>query len=159
MFDVECAWVAGLIEGEGSFTFAGGTTKSGRRFPQIQCGMTDEDVIRKLHRLTGCGGVSVSDSNRKQNPDYKLMYCWIVTRREDVESVLVQIRPHMGDRRRARLDELLAYFDENPPVHPAWIPHGVRLRYSRGCRCRLCKGAEAKYRRELKVRNASVQAA
>lgn len=87
MNEVECAWVAGLLEGEGSFVFVGRRDRS-RTFPQINCSMTDEDVIRKLHRFVGVGYVHEDPGNQRQNPNYKMMWRWSVARREDVTMVL-----------------------------------------------------------------------
>lgn len=39
MNDVEAAWVAGILEGEGTFHLKAGAT------PVVKCGMTDQDVI------------------------------------------------------------------------------------------------------------------
>jgi hypothetical protein len=49
MTDVEKAWLAGIIEGEGTFG------RVGRPGGQIRVVMTDQDVIHRLHAITGLG--------------------------------------------------------------------------------------------------------
>lgn len=47
--DFELGWVAGLIEGEGSFTIKKTRRKNGFSCqPQLRVSITDEDVIRRL---------------------------------------------------------------------------------------------------------------
>ena len=58
MDTIALAWVAGLLEGEGAFVLAWHKSSAGP-YPEVrvQCNMTDEDVIRKLHASTGVGAV------------------------------------------------------------------------------------------------------
>lgn len=57
MTETELAWVAGLIEGEGTFFC---TKRRERRYPVIAVGMTDEDVIQKLYLLVGVGDIFIT---------------------------------------------------------------------------------------------------
>lgn len=121
--------------------------------------MTDEDVIRKLHRFVGVGYVHEDPGNQRQNPNYKMMWRWSVARREDVTMVLTRIRPHMGERRGGRVDELLKHFADNPPMVSLVAPCGTHRKYARGCRCDECKAGESTYRADLKAKRNNVQAA
>jgi hypothetical protein len=49
--DTEFAWFVGLFEGEGCI----GLSSIGR--PTVTISMTDEDVIRRAHRICGLGHV------------------------------------------------------------------------------------------------------
>lgn len=106
MDKVMTAWVAGILEGEGCFHM------ERRRYPRITVQMTDEDVIRKLQMVTGVGKV-----NGPYNPHgrfterthWKPAWRWIVSRPEDVNPILNAIRPLMGERRGAKIDECLAF--------------------------------------------------
>ena len=62
MDSVEIAWAAGLIEGEGTVCVKG----SGGLY--VGASMTDEDVIRKIHSISGIGTVTMPKKleNRKQ---------------------------------------------------------------------------------------------
>jgi hypothetical protein len=49
MTATDIAWLAGIIEGEGTFG------RKGHPAGQVRVQMTDEDVIDRLHSLTGVG--------------------------------------------------------------------------------------------------------
>lgn len=48
--DIEIAWMAGLLEGEGCFTAEGGQ-RARFRYPRITLGMTDRDVVERASVL------------------------------------------------------------------------------------------------------------
>ena len=50
MTDLEIAWIAGILEGEGCFTCDTKTTRL-----RVQCVMTDKDIIDRLHNIVGKG--------------------------------------------------------------------------------------------------------
>ena len=70
--DTDLAWFAGIVEGEGTFSSQG--RHGSRRRPEIAVSMTDEDVIRRCHRITGVGGVS------RYETGFKPMFRWRVTK-------------------------------------------------------------------------------
>lgn len=155
MDEIECAWVATLLEGEGSF----GLGAQGHRVRtvairqlRITCAMTDLDTIEKLHRITGIGNIAQESRTDKRRPYAKLLYVWHASKRGDVVPVLEAIRPHMGARRRAKIDELLAYAKANPLVYNQPLVHGTRRTYRKGCRCAECRAATATFQRDLRNR-------
>lgn len=95
-------WVAGLLEGEGSFI----VTK-GRGLPRVQMQSTDNDVIARLREVLGRGYVTNVGirGTRKQVWGYSLAGLY------DVESLLLQIRPLMGARRKGQIDNVLMVID------------------------------------------------
>jgi hypothetical protein len=104
-------WLAGLLEGEGSFQVGydnrQGLGRSPRRYPRLQLRMTDEDVIARAAALLGCsyhGSVSPSAVGKK--PVYGLAI-------NDARAVALmrQLRPLLGERRQQRIDEILAEQD------------------------------------------------
>lgn len=95
MTSTERAWVAGLIEGEGSFTFNG-------RGPRIAVRMTDEDVVRRLPALTGVGRIYAE----KRDPPRKPTWVWVVAARLDAFRLMKELWPLMGQRRRQRMVEV-----------------------------------------------------
>jgi hypothetical protein len=99
MSDVEVAWVAGIIEGEGCFSF-----KSNNQAAVIVC-MVDKDVIDQLAAWTGVGVVVPKRARRSQ---YQDQWRWTVTAQNDFLALAEKIRPWMKARRGARLDEVCA---------------------------------------------------
>lgn len=99
MTETEAAYVAGLLEGEGCFDFNAGDP----RYPRIRCETTDRDVADKLVELVG-GRISLS---KRRQAHHKQAYMWFLNGRDNVEPVLVAIRPWMSQRRTAKIDELL----------------------------------------------------
>lgn len=94
------AWLAGLLEGEGCFHL-----ERARR-PRMAMQMTDEDVVRRAHEVSGVGTVKGPYFPSAGN---KPAWRWLVSRHEDVRWLLTAIRPYMGERRRAKIDLCLAY--------------------------------------------------
>lgn len=107
MTSEETAWVAGILEGEGSFR----ARYSG---PCISVRMTDRDVVERLHELisgsTLCGPY-VRNGARSRKPIWNLN----VTAKKAVVDLCEQIRPWMMERRRAQMDAMLAALDD-----PEW---------------------------------------
>jgi hypothetical protein len=91
------AWCAGLFEGEGCFTTSG----PGR--PRATLAMTDEDVVRKFHRLMGFGSVS---SQHQLGIGTKTVWYWRVYSLSDVALAIDTLLPMLGERRAARAQEI-----------------------------------------------------
>ena len=102
------AWLAGILEGEGSFII----TKSGRnRYPCISLGMTDYDIIERVGDVWGknpSGPYSYKCQSGKQQTPY-----WYV-RVSGKEAVkwINRILPFMGNRRRVKIRELLTIWKQ-----------------------------------------------
>jgi hypothetical protein len=106
-------WVAGLLEGEGSFgPYIGksGTNKGQVRL-RISCAMTDEDVIRKLHAITGFGSIrgpiQSSPSPKRllagETGEYKPIWVWESKNQEEVYEFELEIFAFMGERRKSQI--------------------------------------------------------
>lgn len=148
--EVDLAWMAGLLEGEGSFTLGGskGTYKNGspRKLGlRITCGSTDLDVVEKLHALAGIGNVSRESRKDKRRDHAKPFWVWTAFARMDVVPYLEAIRPYMGSRRGSKIDELLAYHRDNPLVYNVRAGHGTVTRFRSGCRCSECEPLRSGY--------------
>lgn len=123
MNSIDAAWVAGIVEGEGSMGLDNMGPKSGNRHPKahIKVAMTDEDVVRALHSKTGVGNVfgPYPGGGTKGNPEWKEQWVWHVAKREDVRSIITAILPFLYERRTVqamtcldvmdRLDEAAIY--------------------------------------------------
>lgn len=104
-------WVAGIMEGEGYFSI--NFRDNPNHNPRFQVGvvMTDEDVIRSLHRATGLGSVRGPHKQPGGNDKHKVRWTWGVQRREDVHTLLSAIYPYMHSRRREQIDRILGWLD------------------------------------------------
>ena len=94
--DAEWAWLAGIYEGEGSLAF------TGKNSVTLHIGMTDADIIKRVHELAGVGTVYTF-----QRDSTKAIYAWRTGAAQDVKPVLEAIRPWLGARRAARVDVAL----------------------------------------------------
>lgn len=101
MNEAEAAWLAGMYEGEGCL-YSRITQR--RRYPRIRIRMTDEDVVRKIHTISGVG-LFYESSPPKENRQQ--LYVWEVNKLSDVKTVFRHIYPWLGKRRRAKVDELM----------------------------------------------------
>lgn len=95
----EAAWLAGILEGEGWF----GDVRSragGRRYPIIAVKMKDLDVIQKVADLFG--GMAITNPKTDKGDDI-----WVVRARgKRAISIMQQVYPFMGNRRRETIDGL-----------------------------------------------------
>jgi hypothetical protein len=89
----ELHWLAGLLEGEGSF-MAG--PPSNPRMPIISLHMTDQDVIARVGRIFSRKPHSV----RRRDPRWQPSYLVRVTGGRAVHWMTL-LRPLMGERRQA----------------------------------------------------------
>ena len=92
----QAAWLAGLLEGEGSFV-------SGKSIA-IQVTMTDLDIIQRLPAITGVGRIYRA---RVQKAHYKDAWLWSVQRRAHIRHVINTVLPWLGERRSAAALKLL----------------------------------------------------
>jgi hypothetical protein len=97
----EWAWLAGLLEGEGYF--------SGKPRLVVELEMTDKDVVERAAQLVPGGKTKVSARTRMgrngnpHKPSYRYRWCG-----PRALEVMCGVRKHMGDRRRDKIDAVLA---------------------------------------------------
>jgi len=94
--DTEWAYIAGIIEGEGWIGKCGAMT--------VQ--MTDGDVVRKLHVMSGIG--TYVEGKKPKSGNRKTVHEWGVYGRNEFLVLAEAIRPWMGKRRLERLDAAVA---------------------------------------------------
>ena len=95
---LELAWAAGLIEGEGSVWIKSGPYPAAI----VQLSMTDEDVVRKLHKIFQIGDVYIQKPGVRS---VKLQWKWRVSAQSHVAWVLDLLYPLMGSRRKVQIDK------------------------------------------------------
>jgi hypothetical protein len=112
MTEVELAWVAGLLEGEGCFFPIEYKTKGYRpyTYARVAVLMTDLDVLQRLQELTGIGH-SDGPTPRK-DPRHKPIWHWVASENKESITLMRAVYPLMGERRRARIDEVLALVEK-----------------------------------------------
>jgi hypothetical protein len=99
----EAAWLAGILEGEGSFISTS--------YCSLQVTMTDRDIIARLVAITGVGRVH---ERRAQNPHHKPSQLWVVARHEQIRQLIEAVLPWLGERRSEAALRLLKKVVERP---------------------------------------------
>lgn len=101
----ESAWLAGLMEGEGSFGVRdGGPHRGARRGLIAKLKMTDKDVVEKAKEIMpACGPYVHNDNRPKHSTTYEVQ--WYGQR---AENLMTRILPYMGERRKAKIDKCLS---------------------------------------------------
>ena len=100
-------WIAGLVEGEGSFYLRNRLDYPAAVF---QLNMTDEDVVMRAYELSGeIGGVRPHAPGSRS---VKQQWRWRIAAGAEVAWFMDQMYPLMGKRRRAKIDELRAYLPD-----------------------------------------------
>lgn len=151
----DIAWAAGLFEGEGCLT-QGRIGRDRRPYPHMVVSMTDEDVVRRFHRVVGFGNVT----EKKPSPsEHKVQWRWDAAGWECLDRFAALLGPYLGQRRQRRLAELLLSYVPPPPHPNTLTTHcpagheysgGNLITYKDGRRaCRQCARAA---RRRYKVR-------
>lgn len=105
----EAAWVGGLFEGEGCITISSPRARHPTWSVQLEVKMTDQDTIRRLHAIAGCGGVTAGKDSR---PNHSPTWRWRVAEAWEVRRILRAIRPWLGRRRGAKADEAVAWIEQ-----------------------------------------------
>jgi hypothetical protein len=97
----DVAWAAGFFEGEGSIS---PSTRRGRiEGMSVSLGSTDYDVIERFSKIWGCGSLC----GPYQRGTHKPIWHFRIHNFDDAKTMLERMYPHLGQRRSARIDEVL----------------------------------------------------
>ncbi len=142
---IDIAWLAGLLEGEGSFILRPGNS------PSITVGSTDIDVVQRAHAIMGANG-RIHERRLKSGK----VFCRIVVNDQAVAiDVMKAVLPLMGLRRSERIRQCIAAFEAKPPQRrdQTHCLHGhplsgdnLRVAYEGKYpkrRCRICERARS----------------
>lgn len=99
MNELQIAWVAGLLEGEGTFIRRSGNSCV------ISCEMTDKDTIEKLFSFVGTGNIYFCSA---RNEAWKDTWKWQLTDSLCILELLQLIYPWMSDRRKIAIDIVMS---------------------------------------------------
>ena len=101
-------WAAGLLEGEGYFgaypTYTRIDESKGYKIV-VECGMTDEDVIDRLHAI-----VPWACRDGKSYKGKKEMYRIRLNQADKVYAFVVALYPFMGERRQEQIRDIVSVF-------------------------------------------------
>lgn len=96
--DVQLAWLAGLLEGEGSFNIAC------KKYPVgISLSMTDKDIIETVAKWWG---VSYNSPKARQDHHKQVYKCSL--RGQPAVDLMKLLLPYMGSRRSSKIVEAIA---------------------------------------------------
>ena len=111
MSDIDAAWLAGILEGEGHFgynkrKYTRKSTGEVKFFydPYVHLQMTDKDVVYKVAFLFQSKSVRTYQDERGNR---KLLYRVGCNGKTRLPSLLKSIFPHMGERRKIKITILL----------------------------------------------------
>lgn len=105
MTEAELNWLAGFLEGEASFTIEKHRyEKKTYLYPAISVTSTDYDVLERASRLLGAPNVwKQTKKNVKCKPCFQTR-----VRNDKALSVMREILPLMGERRRRKIEEIVS---------------------------------------------------
>lgn len=150
MSDTEAAWLAGLLEGEGSFLVWDRKT-DGRTVRldvvRVQMCSTDLDVLERVVEVTGLS----RPRPIKAHPDKlgtKPIWQWSIQRKAEVRALTERLLPWLGTRRTEQAQAVLAATEglvirEDGTCrngHPITIDNRVRTAPGKYT-CRICLNA------------------
>jgi hypothetical protein len=95
--ELDIAWFAGLMEGEGSFTLKDSA------YPRLSMQLTDLDVLEKVKRLFG--GHIYECTKREEH--HKQCWAWVLTDLQTVVALSKSLLPFLGQRRAGKATECI----------------------------------------------------
>lgn len=114
MREADIAWIAGIVEGEGTFCIAG---PNGRRtYPQIIVEMSDKDVVEKLAAFW------TSTVRCRPRAPFKDLYKATLSGK-NAAIWMLRLYPLLGARRRGRVREILKAYGTREIRKPGPKPH------------------------------------
>lgn len=106
MTEIDTAWLAGLLEGEGSFMWH-------MPSPTISLHMTDRDVVERVSLIFGR---RLRGPYRHKNPKHKPYWCASLGGPKALE-LMTTILPRMGERRTKQINAVIdTYLAYSPPT-------------------------------------------
>ena len=103
------AWLAGVLEGEGSFMMSRNTVKNKVYFyPKISVNMSDQDIINRVSSVFNTKTYLVPKDKRG---DWKQLYRAQISGAR-AATLMQQLLPWMSARRASKINEILATYGE-----------------------------------------------
>lgn len=122
MSETELAWLAGWLEGEGTFVVTSGVSpRNGKRYPRIRINAvsTDRDV---LEHVVGLAGGRINGPYPRPGGKGKPYSVWTLSTHKQCLPLLRQLLPLMvAERRKAQVQRALSAAEAYMSV-----PHGQK---------------------------------
>lgn len=111
MNEIDLAWLAGLLEGEGSFFMQRNTQPSGvYRYPFITVNMTDRDVIERVAEIFDS---TVYEFKQIYGTSSKKQAYRTQINGSRAAELMRLLLPYMGVRRSEKICEILTEYDNS----------------------------------------------
>ena len=108
-------FLAGVFEGEGSFGFWGKEDKA-NRYLRVQIRMCDEDIVTRFTDYFKLGFITTHvPKNKKHSKSWK----WTVAGEKAI-SVILQMIPYLGIRRKEKFKECCPSFKQLPHLQKSY---------------------------------------
>lgn len=107
--EVDLAWAAGLIEGEGCFTLHKGKSLH----PYLLLDSTDADVIEKLHSIFPFGNKRGPYRSKKLNHKDRYRFDAYGPK---ARNIMINIYPYMCSRRKLKINEIMEKTSNSPSI-------------------------------------------
>ena len=109
---LELMWAVGLFEGEGCISLLKHNRDPEYRYKRVTLvlGMTDKDVVERFHRIVKVGRLRAKP---RILPSHKDQWVWSTAKTQDVRYLLEVFLPHLGNRRKTKALEALAWLDSS----------------------------------------------
>lgn len=120
MNEINIAWAAGIFEGEGCIAWS-----KQKKHPRLSVRMTDRDIVLRFHDAVGLGRFTGPYANTGGDPE-KQLWCWQTTTIKDTYPVLELLLPYLGERRKARAEEVIQLYYDNPRKRLITYPYYPR---------------------------------
>jgi len=105
MTEIQVAWIAGLVEGEGCISVG---SCHGWQRASVSVAMTDYDVILRLQQWSGVGCITAA----RRIAGKKQAWVWTVNKQVDLADLLSKIFPFLCSRRQAKAQSALDLLNE-----------------------------------------------
>ncbi|MDE3840072.1 hypothetical protein C0966_12010 [Bacillus methanolicus] len=121
----EAAYIAGIIDGEGSITLTRMHEKEHRR-PCITISSTNKELLTYIQTLTG----GVINNKKNYNPGkHKNSYTLSIKKKEDVFFTLKHVLPFLRiDQKRKRAMWILDHYDHVTPRNGKYNPDSLKTK-------------------------------
>lgn len=96
--ELEIAWLAGLLEGEGCFDIQGDAS------PHIKLSMVDEDIVYKAAEIIGTNRIAMAKNGWLKH--HKSVFHLNINGYLAMK-IMRLIRPYMGERRGSKIDVII----------------------------------------------------
>lgn len=146
---LDIAWLAGLLEGEGSFMLK--TKRSYNGTISISLQMTDKDIVERCATIlkTKVYGPYTSKQKKKNGEVKKETYLLSIFG-TSAASWMMTLYPFMGERRKQKIENLLNHWKKQQSMETGRMSlcHPDRARFSKD----MCKSCYMKnYHKEKKL--------